>query len=185
MSDPSEPTVVVVDYDTEWPRLFDELRARVWPAVADVALAIEHVGSTSVVGLAAKPIIDMTVVVPSPADVPGTIERLAAVGYQHVGDMGIAGREAFNAPAGLARHNLYVCAQGTIGIVNQIAVRDYLRAHPDAVVAYARLKKQLARRFPHDINSYVLGKTELLLGVLRAAGLTEAQLAEIEEDNRP
>ncbi|HKW00483.1 MAG TPA: GrpB family protein [Vicinamibacterales bacterium] len=181
----TQPTVVVVDYDAEWPRLFDELRARVWPAVADVALAIEHVGSTSVVGLAAKPIIDMTVVVASPADVPATIERLAAVGYRHVGDLGIAGREAFKAPDGLPRHNLYICAQGTIGIVNQIAVRDYLRAHPEAAAAYAQLKKQLSRRFPNDINSYVLGKTELLLGVLRAAGLTEAQLAEIEEDNRP
>ena len=73
------PTVVVVDYDEEWPRRFEKLRARIWPVVPDVAIRIEHVGSTSVPGLAAKPIIDMTVVVGG-RDVPLTIKRLATLG---------------------------------------------------------------------------------------------------------
>ena len=75
------PTVVVVEYDPEWPRRFDDLRVRIWPAVAGVADRIEHVGSTSVPGLKAKPIIDMTIVVRQRADVPPVIDRLATLGY--------------------------------------------------------------------------------------------------------
>jgi GrpB-like predicted nucleotidyltransferase (UPF0157 family) len=179
------PTVVVVDYDPAWPQEFEALRARVWPAVSDVALRIEHVGSTSVPGLAAKPIIDMTVVVPSRDQVPAAIDRLASIGYVHRGNLGIDDREAFDHPAALRRHNLYVCPEGTIGIVNQVAVRDHLRMHPEAAERYATLKKQLAGEHPNDIEAYVFGKTDFVLGVLRTAGLSAEQLAEIEEDNRP
>jgi GrpB-like predicted nucleotidyltransferase (UPF0157 family) len=73
--------IVVIEYDPAWPATFDDLRARVWPVVGDHALAIEHMGSTSVPGLAATPIIDMTVVLPSADDVPQAIERLATLGY--------------------------------------------------------------------------------------------------------
>jgi GrpB-like predicted nucleotidyltransferase (UPF0157 family) len=177
-------TVVVVDYDEEWPRRFEDLRARIWPVVADVAIRIEHVGSTSVPGLAAKPIVDMTVVVTGRRDVAPTIERLATLGYRHRGDLGIEGREAFDHDRDWPRHNLYVCPEGSIGIVNQLAVRDYLRAHPDAARDYAELKKRLAAQFPDDIDSYVFGKTDFVLDVLRRAGLTEDQLASIERVNR-
>jgi len=177
-------TVVVVDYDEEWPRRFDDLRARMWPIVADVAVRIEHVGSTSVPGLAAKPIIDITVVVAGRGDVLPTIERLATLGYRHRGNLGIDDREAFDHGSGLPRHNLYVCPEGTSGLVNQLAVREYLRAHPDVACRYGELKKRLASRFPHDVDSYVFGKTDFILDVLRHAGLTEEQVASIERVNR-
>jgi GrpB-like predicted nucleotidyltransferase (UPF0157 family) len=177
-------TVIVEDYDPAWPRDFELLRQRIWPVLADVALRIEHVGSTSVPGLAAKPIIDMTIVVGSRLEVPATIERLAALGYVHRGNLGIDDREAFDHPAGLRRHNLYVCPADTIGVVNQIAVRDYLRAHPEAAARYGVLKKELADRFPGDIDSYVLGKTDFVLEILRRAGLTAEQLDKIARDNR-
>jgi GrpB-like predicted nucleotidyltransferase (UPF0157 family) len=180
----TDRTVVVTDYDLAWPGRFEDLRARIQPAVADVAMAIEHVGSTSVPGLAAKPIVDMTVVVATRGDVPLAIERLATLGYRHRGNLGVDDREAFDNPADLPRHNLYVCPEGTIGIVNQRAVRDYLRAHPAAARDYAVLKKELADRFPNDIDSYVLGKTDFILGVLRLAGLTDEQLDAIERANR-
>jgi GrpB-like predicted nucleotidyltransferase (UPF0157 family) len=179
------PTVVVVDYDAAWPRRFEELRARISPALAGMALAIEHVGSTSVPGLAAKPIIDMTVVVAARSDVPLAIQRLAAFGYRHRGNLGIEDREAFDHPSDLPRHNLYVCPQGTIGIANQVAVRDYLRAHAEVAHRYGELKKQLAAQFPDDIDAYVFGKTDFVLDVLRNAGLTADQLAAIESVNRP
>src|SRR5512146_1553074 len=117
----------VVDYDDDWPRRFEQLRARIWPSVADVALRIEHVGSTSVPGLAAKPIIDMTLVVLEPGDIPLVIDRLATPGYCHQGDLGIGGREAFEQPAGLPPHHLYACAEGAPALINHIAFRDYLR----------------------------------------------------------
>ncbi len=180
----SSPTVVVVDYDSAWPRQFEALRARLWPAVADVALRVEHVGSTSVPGLAAKPIIDMTIVVATRGRGAAAIERLTPLGYVHQGNLGIEDREAFDHPADLPRHNLYVCPEGTIGIVNQVAMRDYLRLHPHAAQEYAALKRTLARQHPHDIDSYVFGKTEFVLRVLRSAGLTPEQLARIEHDNR-
>jgi GrpB-like predicted nucleotidyltransferase (UPF0157 family) len=180
----SSPTVVVVAYDPEWPRRFEELRARIWPAVADVAHRIEHVGSTSVPGLVAKPIIDMTIVVRRRADVPAAIGRLAPLGYRHLGNLDIEDREAFEQPPGLPRHHLYVCPEGTIGIVNQLAVRDYLRRHRDVACRYGELKQRLAAQFPNDIESYVFGKTDFVLEVLRGAGLSEAQLASIARVNR-
>jgi len=180
----STRTVIVEDYDPAWPRDFEVLRQRIWPSLADVALRIEHVGSTSVEGLAAKPIIDMTIVVRSRDDVPNTIERLAALGYVHRGNLGIDDREAFDHPTELRRHNLYVCPEGTIGVVNQIAVRDYLRANREAAARYGALKKQLADRFSDDIDSYVLGKTDFVLEILRRAGLPAEQIDKIERDNR-
>lgn len=176
--------VIVEDYDPAWPRDFEMLRQRIWPDVADVALRIEHVGSTSVPGLAAKPIIDMTIVVAARDDVPKTIERLATLGYVHRGNLGIDDREAFDHPTDLRRHNLYVCPTGTIGVVNQIGVRDYLREHPEAAARYGALKKQLANRFPGDIDSYVHGKTDFVLEILHLAGLTSEQIDKIERDNR-
>ena len=86
--------------------------------------------------------------------------------------------------ADLPRHNLYVCPEGTIGLVNQLAVRDYLRARARRRAPLRELKKRLARQFPTDIDSYVFGKTDFILDVLRRAGLTEEQLTSIERVNR-
>jgi GrpB-like predicted nucleotidyltransferase (UPF0157 family) len=177
-------TVIVVDYDEEWPRRFEDLRSRIWPAVSDVAMRVEHVGSTSVVGLAAKPIIDMTIVVAERRDVTLTIERLATLDYRHRGTLGVPDREAFDHRSDLPRHHLYVCPEGATGLVNQLALRDYLRAHPDAAARYGQLKKRLALEFPTDIDGYLSGKTDFILDVLRRAGLTDEQLASIEHVNR-
>ena len=110
--------IEVIDYDPKWPHIFEQLRARIWPAVSDIATSIEHVGSTSVPGLAAKPIIDMDIVVPSPDDVSLVIERLKPLGYMHRGNLGIHGREAFGQPEDLPTHHLYLCYQGSLGLCN-------------------------------------------------------------------
>jgi GrpB-like predicted nucleotidyltransferase (UPF0157 family) len=164
-------TIVVDDYDPGWPEAFERVRSTVWPAVSEVASSIEHVGSTAVPGLAAKPIIDVSVVVRAESDVPAAIERLASLGYAHQGNLGIEGREAFESPDGLPAHHLYLCLLHGQALANHLAVRDHLRAHPDAAKEYGELKKQLARRFPHHIEGYVDGKTDFLLRVLRMAGL--------------
>jgi GrpB-like predicted nucleotidyltransferase (UPF0157 family) len=176
-------TIVVVDYHPGWPETFELLRSRVWPAVSDLALSIEHVGSTAVPGLAAKPVIDVSVVVPSTTEVPLAIARLARLGYVHRGDLGIEGREAFDAPRGAPDHNLYLCPRDGLGLANHLAVRDHLRAHPEDVQAYGALKKRLAESFPHDIDAYVRGKTEFLIAILRVAGLSVERLAAIEQAN--
>lgn len=177
-------TIAVVDYDPAWPTVFELLRARVWPAVADLATAIEHVGSTSVPGLAAKPVIDVDVVLRSQQDLPRAVARLATLGYAHRGDLGIAGREAFAPPPGPPEHHLYVCPPDSPALANHLALRDRLRGHPDLAAAYGALKKRLAATFAHDIDGYVDGKTAFIVGVLRDAGFAEQDLGAIERANR-
>jgi GrpB-like predicted nucleotidyltransferase (UPF0157 family) len=166
-------TIVVTDYDPGWPATFQILRARVAGVLGELALAIEHVGSTSVPGLTAKPIIDIDVVVRNPEDIPAAIEALATIGYVHIGDLGIAGREAFAQPPGTPEHHLYVCPLGGRELPRHLAFRDHLRAHPETADAYAALKRAAALRFPNDIDGYVAAKTEFIEGILsRAAPVT-------------
>lgn len=176
--------VEVVDYDPAWPQLFEELRAKLWPVVQGFALSIEHVGSTSVRGLAAKPIIDLDIVIPSEAEIPLAVQALASLGYLHQGNFGIKGREAFKRPEGSVAHNLYVCPQGSEGLQNHLALREYLRANPEARQAYGELKKQLAQEFPQDIEGYIDGKTDFILAILKQQGLGDEQLDSIEAGNR-
>ena len=177
------PAIEVVDHDPAWADRFEAIRARLAPALAGIAVGIEHVGSTAVPGLAAKPIIDIDVVVADAADLPEAIRRLGELGYAHLGDLGVRDREAFRRPPGSERHNLYVCLAGGEGLRNHLALRDHLRGHPDAVRAYGDLKRRLAREAP-DIDAYVVGKTELIVSLLRTAGIDEATLAAIEAANR-
>jgi len=180
----TQRTIRVVDYIPEWPDLFVQLRANIWPSVSDFAVGIEHVGSTSVPGLAAKPVIDIDIVVPSRQDVPVATTRLASLGYTHVGDLGIADREAFDNPPGGLAHHLYVCPCESLALRNHIILRDYLRAHPVDVEEYSALKKKLARQFPHDIASYIEGKSDFILSVLARAGLPPNFLESIRRANR-
>src|SRR5215471_6265984 len=92
--------VIVVDYDPQWPRTFEALRDRALGALDGIACRIEHVGSTSVPGLAAKPIVDMDVIVAPSEPLEGVIARLGAIGYVHVGNLDVEGREAFRPPPG-------------------------------------------------------------------------------------
>ena len=177
-------TIAVVDYDPAWPATFESLRAAIWPAVHDIATAIEHVGSTAVPGLAGKPVIDLDVVVPSASAAAIAIQRLGSIGYLHRGDLGVPGREAFRAPASVPRHHLYLCLATSPALANHLAVRDHLRAHPPIVAEYGALKKQLAVQFVHDGEGYTAGKTNLLIRVLRAAGFDPDQIEEIERLNR-
>jgi GrpB-like predicted nucleotidyltransferase (UPF0157 family) len=179
--------IVVVDYDPDWPRTFETLRRRIWPAIAGVAESIEHVGSTAVPGLAAKPIIDMTIVVPplpSGEAMATVISRLAAAGYRHQGDWGISGREAFTTAENSPAHHLYACVRGNLGLRNHLAIRDHLRKHPDKARQYGELKKQLAAAHHHDIDAYIEGKTDFLISILRQSDLTADDLAAIVAINR-
>lgn len=175
--------VQVVAYDAEWPRIFERLKAAIRDAVRDAADAIEHVGSTSVPGLAAKPIIDIDVIVPARADMPAVIERLAGIGYMHVGDLGIEDREAFEPPVGLPPHHLYACVRGCTALENHLLVRDYLRAHPQATQAYGDLKLRLAAHCADDPLRYSKGKTDFLLTILSEAGCQAESLRKVRRAN--
>ena len=167
--------VVLAEYDPAWPGAFARLRDRVAAALGELAVAVEHVGSTAVPGLPAKPIVDLDAVVPSAADVPAAIRRLAAVGYVHLGDLGIPGREAFDAPppapgaAPWPAHHLYVCPAGGAELRRHLAFRDHLRAHPEDARAYAAVKREGARRFPGDRDAYQEFKGPVVHEILRRA----------------
>lgn len=161
--------VVIADYDPGWPALFAELALPLRAAVADLGAEVEHVGSTAVAGLAAKPIIDMDVVVRSADDVPAAIERLRGLGYVYQGDKGVPGREAFLWPPGARRHHAYVVVSGGHPHANHIGFRDYLLAHPETAAQYAVLKRELAERHRDDQLGYGNAKDEFVTEVMRSA----------------
>src|SRR2546427_4386046 len=100
--------ILIVNHDPGWPGQFEMLRRRIATIIGDLAARIEHVVSTAVPGLAAKPIIDLDVLLASADDLPAAVDRLASFGYKHQGDLGIPGREAFTTPPGAPSHHLYV-----------------------------------------------------------------------------
>ncbi len=164
-------TVTVVEYDPAWPARFAALAARAAAVLArppEVPARVEHVGSTAVPGLAAKPVIDLDVVV-APGDVPRAIARLAALGYAHEGDLGLPGREAFRWPPGEPRHHLYVCTPDAPAYRDHLLFRDHLRTHPDAAAEYAALKRALAARHAHDRDAYQAAKGAFVTAVTRRA----------------
>lgn len=161
--------VVIVEYDPAWPVVFAELRERLAKTLGETALRIEHVGSTAVPGLAAKPIIDLDIIIQSDAALPEVISKLAAIGYVHEGDLGLAGRHAFSPPSDLPKHHPYVCATGNAELERHLAFRDHLRANPTAAELYGQLKRELAERFRHDREAYAVAKTAFVEDVLRRA----------------
>lgn len=163
--------IVIEEYDPFWPQQFETLRSRIASIGGPLATVIEHVGSTAVPGLAAKPIIDIDILLRSSADLPAAIERLYSLGYLHQGDLGIPGREAFRAPAQDFPHHLYVCLPEYPEFARHIAFRDYLRAHPEDAKAYARLKRDLEKQFRMDREAYTEAKGEFVTSILgRAPG---------------
>ena len=163
--------VVVTDYDPAWPEWFGALCERIWPAVKDVALRIDHVGSTSVPGLPAKPIIDMDVVVPDETAVHPAIDALTAVGYEWRGDLGVPGRQAFEPPAGtdLPAHHLYLVVEDNKAHLDHWLLRDLLRGDPEARARYGDLKRRNAEAAAGDIDYYVAAKAELVAELLTRA----------------
>lgn len=165
--------VVICEYDPAWPAAFAQLKSIIAGALGDVAVAVEHVGSTAVPGLAAKPIIDIDVAVADDAAVSEAIARLAGIGYIHEGDLSIPGREALGPPAGLPWHNPYVCRADNREYRRHIMFRDYLRLHPEAACEYAALKRRLAERYRNDRQAYTDAKGEFINRILSLAGWRE------------
>ena len=119
----SEP-IRISAYDAAWQIELARLRRQLLTTVGGLALTVEHVGSTAVPGLAAKPILDIDVVLGAASQVVEAIHRLAKIGYRHRGDLGIAGREAFASPPNTTAHHLYVVVQGSEPWRNHIQFRD-------------------------------------------------------------
>lgn len=170
---PKDPTPIrtieVVPYDPAWPAQFEAIAAPIRAKLSPLALGVEHVGSTSVPGLAAKPIIDLDVVISSRLQLPEVVSKLTELGYVHEGNLGIPGREAFMWPDGNGRHHLYVCSVNTPNLHYHLLFRDYLRQHPDKALEYGQLKEKLARQYPGDMDGYSEGKQDLISRLMQEA----------------
>lgn len=175
--------IEIVDYDPDWPARFETLRQLYENILTGVAiLGIEHVGSTSVPGLAAKPLIDIDIVV-TVDQVARAIEAMEQAGFLSLGERGIPDRWALQAPSDLPRTNTYVVVEGSLALRNHLAVRDQLRHEVALRDQYAALKRSIAASV-HDMDQYVKKKSSFLSVVLELAGLTAEERDAIEIANR-
>lgn len=175
--------IQVVEYDPRWPREFETLRSRVCAALGALCIGVEHVGSTSIPGLAAKPIIDLDVVISSWLLFPAVRDALRAAGYVHRGNLEIPGREAFAPPAETYPHHLYVCSVDTPNLHDHLLLRDTLRARPDLRERYAATKREMARLHPHDIDRYIDGKGPVIAEIM-AVGRALATFEDFQPDQK-
>lgn len=169
--------VEVLPYDTAWPVRFEEVRQYLLGILSSPEVRVEHVGSTSVPDLAAKPILDIDIVLQNGADFEAVRSLLEANGYFHIGDLGITGREAFkyqDKPQ-LMRHNLYVLSADADELRRHLTFRDWLRSHPQDREAYAQVKIAAARQFPDDISAYIDAKSDVILDIYKRCGLYRPQ----------
>ena len=166
-------TLVLSDYDSAWPSRFAELEARIGSALGDAALAVEHIGSTSVPRLAAKPIIDVLVVV---ADVDA--ERSYVTAMEDAGfvlRVREAGHRMFRAPA--RDVHIHVYSSGDPAISNYLDLRDWLRVDESDRNLYAAVKRDLARRQWSDMNHYAGAKSDVIQEMLGRARAWRASSA--------
>ena len=167
--------VVVLPYDKAWLTAFEEIKNEIEAALGELAMGIEHVGSTAVEGLSAKPCIDIDIVIEDYACFASVVEKLKEIGYFHEGDLGIKDREAFcyeNKPH-LMKHHLYVCPRYSNELHRHLVFRDFLRSHPDAAKRYGAVKEKAAQLYAEDIDGYIAYKSPCILDLYAMCGLME------------
>jgi GrpB-like predicted nucleotidyltransferase (UPF0157 family) len=158
----------VVDYDPAWPELFRREAERIRGALGDRVVQLEHIGSTSVPGLAAKPIIDILLVVPDSSDEPAWLPDLEAAGYLLViREPDWHQHRCLNGPD--TNVNLHVYSPGCPEIDRYLAFRDRLRGHPEDRAHYQRVKRELAERDWTYVQEYADAKTEVVEDIIARA----------------
>ena len=165
--------VVVLPYDAAWKTAFEKIKNEIEAEIGDLILGIEHVGSTSVEGMSAKPCIDMDVIIKDYSVFNELVSRLGAIGYIHEGDLGIKDREAFKYAdkSHLMTHHLYVCPRDSEELHRHIVFRDFLRKNPEAVKKYSRVKETAAQLFPDSIDQYIEYKSPCIEELYKECGL--------------
>jgi GrpB-like predicted nucleotidyltransferase (UPF0157 family)/GNAT superfamily N-acetyltransferase len=157
--------IEVVSYRSEWPDLFEAEAKLIKQALGDNCVTVHHIGSTSVPGLASKPIIDMLPVVKDIKGVDQTTSAMEGLGYEARNEFGIPFRRYFQ-KGGIERtHNVHVFEEGNPEIDRHLKFSDWMRAHTNDRDAYSKLKKELALKFPRDIMSYCQGKDDFIAAI--------------------
>ena len=162
--------IEVVEYSAEWPRIFKREAAAILAACRPWIMEVHHIGSTSVPGLAAKPILDVLPVAAGPAEALEAVSRLTALEYRYRGENGIAGRFYFDRVVdGRTVMHVHVFPAGHPEVRRHLVFRDHLRTNPDVAREYARLKRELASRYRDDRRTYTDSKAAFITGVIDAA----------------
>jgi GrpB-like predicted nucleotidyltransferase (UPF0157 family) len=170
MAEERDPAVRIVDYDPAWPAQAAAELGRVGEALGRVAVRLDHVGSTAVPGLAAKPIVDLQVAVAALEPQAAYVEPLEAIGYLFVPYATAPEYHFFGKPPERPRtHHLHVCLAGSFEERRHLAVRDYLRAQPREAARYEAVKRESARLHPEDRIAYMAGKEGFILEMERRA----------------
>lgn len=155
---PERYVVQIVPYNPRWPALFEHEAALLRQTLDEVAVGIHHIGSTSVPGLVAKPIIDILLEVTQLDALDALTPAMQAIGYEARGEFGLPGRRYFP-KGGIDRtHQVHAYATGNASLARHLAFRDYLRAHPDTAQEYGELKQVVARACEGDLERYCEGK---------------------------
>ncbi|MDA1880011.1 GrpB family protein [Bacillus cereus group sp. BY10-2LC] len=167
--------ITIDEYNVKWESEFNKLQTFINDVMEDSILSIEHVGSTSIKGLAAKPILDIDIVIEDYEIFPEVVKKLETIGYYHQAEWSYKGREAFGRKDAFVpwdgestdwmEHHLYVCDKESEELRRHIAFRDYLREHEDVAVEYGHLKEELARE-TKSRTSYSEGKTAFITNIL-------------------
>ena len=167
--------VVVVPYDEKWESAFEKIKNEIEAVIDDMILGIEHIGSTSVKGLSAKPCIDIDVIIRDYSLFDEIVGRLGTIGYIHEGNLGIKDREAFQYTdkPHLMMHHLYLCPQYSEELRRHITFRDFLRQNAEAVKKYSSVKEKAAELYPDDIDKYIAYKTPCIEELYSMCGLNQ------------
>ncbi len=168
--------LIVVDYDPQWPILYEEEKDRILGLIGRLVVAIEHIGSTAVPGLGAKPIIDIMVAVHRLADAEECVEPLRSIGYEYVPEYNdiIPERRYFHkGPAEARTHHLHVVELASDFWERHLLFRDFLRTHPEEAEQYYDLKKELATHYRSDREAYTEAKTAFIESVVDKARTEE------------
>ena len=165
--------VIVLPNDPAWKNDFDMIRKELEDATGELIIGIEHVGSTSVEGMSAKPCIDIDVVIKDYSVFPEVVRRLEEIGYIHEGDLGIRDREAFrySDKPHLKTHHLYVCPEYSEELHRHITFRNFLRNDPEAAKKYSGIKEEAAMLYPDDIDRYIAHKSPCIEELYEKCGL--------------
>ena len=165
--------VIVVPYDENWKSEFERIKTELSCALGNLAIAIEHIGSTSVEGLSAKPIIDIDVIIKDYNSFEAVKEKLSEIGYRYEGDLGVKDRQTFkyDDKPDLMKHHLYICPKYSEALKLHIAFRNYLRSHPQDRDWYGAVKILAAQRYPEEMESYMTAKSPCAAEIVRKCAL--------------
>lgn len=163
--------VEVVPPNPAWRSEFEAESRRIASVMGENVVTIHHIGSTAIPGIYAKPVIDFLIEVKAIAKIDEQTAAMATLGYEAMGEFGLPGRRYFrkNRSPDIRTHNVHAYEVGSPEINRHLAFRDYMIAHPEIAQQYSKLKRELAKQYPHDIEGYMDGKDEFVKAIEQKA----------------